>query len=410
MTRAELAEAVNQYVWETTGKHCHLDVDTLRRYEQGHTRWPGAMYRDALRAVLGARSDGDLGFFPTRRGKSAAPDIGTWVASWPTPRERTDSPRSRNSTASIDLLHRAVRSYAPTGRIETRLSPASVLRRVATAFETYQAGRFEDAAGHAAAALSALGDAAEADPRVVALTWQITAIVLSKARHSELARLAIDRGETAADAAGDPSLRMSLLRTAAFTVAAAGDRTAALRMIRAAVDDFEPHMGRTPLAASVYGTMLLSGALLAAGDGDGALADTYLDEAQHAAQVARGDRNDLWTAFGPSNVAIHRTNVAAAMGDMDVALATGGLLHVEHLPTERQVRLHLDVARASLAVGDRGDALATLVRAEMTASSQVRHHHIARGIVTELVASSPRRPGIELARLANLAGVPLAPA
>lgn len=73
MTRTELAAAVNQYVWQTTGKHCHLDADTLARYERGQIRWPGAMYRDGLRAVLGVEADADLGFFPTRRGRTALP-------------------------------------------------------------------------------------------------------------------------------------------------------------------------------------------------------------------------------------------------------------------------------------------------------------------------------------------------
>lgn len=72
MTRRELAEAVNQYLWKTTGKDCHLTVDTLRRYEQGHTGWPGAMYREAFRAVLGVETDAELGFIPTPRGKNAA--------------------------------------------------------------------------------------------------------------------------------------------------------------------------------------------------------------------------------------------------------------------------------------------------------------------------------------------------
>ena len=73
LTRAELAAAVNQYVWKTTGKHCHIDADTLARYERGQIRWPGAMYRDGLRAVLEVDTDADLGFFPTRRGRTALP-------------------------------------------------------------------------------------------------------------------------------------------------------------------------------------------------------------------------------------------------------------------------------------------------------------------------------------------------
>lgn len=69
MTRAELAHAVNEYVWSTTGKTCHLDADTLARYERGQIRWPSEMYRNGLRMVLGAADDAELGFQPTRRGR-----------------------------------------------------------------------------------------------------------------------------------------------------------------------------------------------------------------------------------------------------------------------------------------------------------------------------------------------------
>ncbi|MFD2794469.1 MULTISPECIES: hypothetical protein [Promicromonospora] len=73
MTRAELAAAVNEYIWSTTGERRHLDVDTLARYERGRSRWPGSVYRAGLRAVLGVESDADLGFHPTRRGRGSSP-------------------------------------------------------------------------------------------------------------------------------------------------------------------------------------------------------------------------------------------------------------------------------------------------------------------------------------------------
>jgi hypothetical protein len=72
MSRRELAEAVNQYIWRTTGKQIHLDVDTLRRNEKGKPRWPGTTYRVGLRAVLGVDTDADLGFHPTRRGRTSS--------------------------------------------------------------------------------------------------------------------------------------------------------------------------------------------------------------------------------------------------------------------------------------------------------------------------------------------------
>jgi hypothetical protein len=73
MSRSELAEAVNAHVWATTGSRRVLDGDMISRYERGLNRWPNADYRAGLRAVLGATSDSDLGFFPTRRGNTATP-------------------------------------------------------------------------------------------------------------------------------------------------------------------------------------------------------------------------------------------------------------------------------------------------------------------------------------------------
>jgi hypothetical protein len=70
MSRAELAEAVNRYLWETTGKRYQSDAHTIARYERGQIRWPSAHYRSGLRRVLGASSDAELGFRPTRRGNS----------------------------------------------------------------------------------------------------------------------------------------------------------------------------------------------------------------------------------------------------------------------------------------------------------------------------------------------------
>lgn len=70
MSRAELAEAVNAHVWETSGQRVCLDAEAVGRYERGVIQWPGSLYRSALRAVLGVGNDEALGFRPTPRGRS----------------------------------------------------------------------------------------------------------------------------------------------------------------------------------------------------------------------------------------------------------------------------------------------------------------------------------------------------
>jgi hypothetical protein len=70
MGRAELVEAVNLRLWESSRIHSAFTVSTYAKYERGVVRWPGRAYRDALREVLGVQDDADLGFHPTPRGRS----------------------------------------------------------------------------------------------------------------------------------------------------------------------------------------------------------------------------------------------------------------------------------------------------------------------------------------------------
>lgn len=71
MTRAELAEAVNDHLWRTIGRRCELDAHSIARYERGAVRWPGKDYRQALCAVLHA-TETELGFATPRRKPAAS--------------------------------------------------------------------------------------------------------------------------------------------------------------------------------------------------------------------------------------------------------------------------------------------------------------------------------------------------
>lgn len=70
MSRQELADAVNAYVWATHGVDEYLTGDRVGALERGRVRWPSARVREGLRAVLEA-SDVQLGMFKTHRQLSA---------------------------------------------------------------------------------------------------------------------------------------------------------------------------------------------------------------------------------------------------------------------------------------------------------------------------------------------------
>lgn len=73
MSRSELAEAVNAWLWQNTERRYVLDGHHVAKYERGVVRYPIAPYRAALRAVLLVRTDVELGFVaPARRASSSA--------------------------------------------------------------------------------------------------------------------------------------------------------------------------------------------------------------------------------------------------------------------------------------------------------------------------------------------------
>jgi transcriptional regulator with XRE-family HTH domain len=70
LTQGAVAELANAQVEHATGKPGVMDADYVSKLERGVYRWPGKHYRGALRAVLGASTDSDLGFYSTRSTKA----------------------------------------------------------------------------------------------------------------------------------------------------------------------------------------------------------------------------------------------------------------------------------------------------------------------------------------------------
>ncbi|MGH3693010.1 MAG: XRE family transcriptional regulator, partial [Pseudonocardiaceae bacterium] len=62
LSRQELAELVNAWVWEHHHKAVELTANYVGQLERGKIRWPGKLYREGLRAILGVSTDTALGF------------------------------------------------------------------------------------------------------------------------------------------------------------------------------------------------------------------------------------------------------------------------------------------------------------------------------------------------------------
>jgi len=75
MSRAELAEAVCAWLWDTTEVKYELDGHYIAKLERGAVRWPGAAYRSGLRYILNVASDNELGFNPPPGVVATDPDL-----------------------------------------------------------------------------------------------------------------------------------------------------------------------------------------------------------------------------------------------------------------------------------------------------------------------------------------------
>ncbi|MCZ1008668.1 hypothetical protein [Streptomyces lydicus] len=164
----------------------------------------------------------------------------------------------------------------------------------------------------------------------------------------------------------------------------------------------EPGLGEpTSAYLSIYGTLFLTGSMAAARAEDRATAQEFLEEAETAASRLGTDANHMWTAFGPTNVAIHRVAAAGELGDVQVALDLGPQVDTSGLPMERRVWHGPEVARALSAWNRTDDALAAVLEAEQLAPEQVRHHYMSRDLVLGWVRGTRGRPSRPIADLAE---------
>jgi transcriptional regulator with XRE-family HTH domain len=281
-------------------------------------------------------------------------------------------------------------------------------------WDAYQASRF----GYVTARLPGLLQRAQAATeayerdelrtarRLLGLTYQLTAVQLTKLGEAELAWIAADRGLNAARATGDPVVTGSLYRSVTHALLSSGRYGEAVSLTEHAASYLAPHLPKpTPELLSVHGTLFPAGSMAAARDNNRATTQTFLTAAAESARRLGGDANHLWTAFGPTNVAIHRVATAAELGDVQVAIDLGPHIDTRPLPMERRVRHALEVARAYSRRNRIDDAQATLLDAEQMAPEQVRYHFLSRQLVLNWIRQQRGKPStvlVDLARRLNV--------
>jgi transcriptional regulator with XRE-family HTH domain len=238
--------------------------------------------------------------------------------------------------------------------------------------------------------------------RALAHMYHVAECVLVKLGHLEDAWVCAERGDMYARELDDPVILTSLQRGVAHALLSNGKFENAVAVVRDGLIA-EPEASE-PADLSATGTLMLVGATACARAGERSEAMAFLRHADRLAEQLGRDGNEIWTAFGPTNVAIHRVTVAAELGDFYNAADLGSEIDVSAMPRERRVRHQLEVARALSHVGRGKQALHAILDVEQAAPEQTRHHFLTHELVQDLIRTIKTRPDPGLVALARRLG------
>ncbi|MGH7881743.1 MAG: helix-turn-helix domain-containing protein [Candidatus Dormibacteraceae bacterium] len=237
---------------------------------------------------------------------------------------------------------------------------------------------------------------------ILALSYQAAAAILTKLGEQNLAWIAADRGLVAAQQAGEATVIGSLFRSVVHTLQSTGRFSAAIQLTNDAASYMQPGLSQaSPEYLSVYGMLFLAGSMASSRGSDRQTTRIFLSEAAETARRLGKDDNQLWTAFGPTNVAIHRVATASELGDAQIAVDLGPQINTSQLPVERQARHTLEIARAYSDWNQPEKALFLLLSAEKLAPEQVRYHFLSRQLVKRWITNSRTGPNRQLIGLAQ---------
>ena len=296
---------------------------------------------------------------------------------------------------------------------------ADMRKAVNHAWLTYQYGRYgmltralpkllRDA--QAADAGYAAGDQVREAAHLLGQVYQIASSVLRKLGECDLAWLAADRSMAVAQRADDPLLAGIATTRVCNALVAMGRPRPALELNVRIAGRLAPGGDNDvrPERLSVYGMLLLQGAMAAARIGDSATVDDLLAGASEAATMLGGDHNHYWTSFGPTNLELHRAAAPVELGDRGRAVETHLRLSqpaFNALLPERRAHHLLDLARGYSQIGDVVNAGDMLLRGDRLAPSEIRCRPIAHELMSEILRRTRGAPPPPIAELAEHMGV-----
>lgn len=280
------------------------------------------------------------------------------------------------------------------------MADISVLAAVVSeARRQYQACQYADLIRHLPDLLAQLhiacrtlgGDARLHAHALSADAHHVAAGLLLKLDDHGLAHLAADRSMRAAQASNDPVTVAASARIVTHALMSGGhlaEAASTASRYATQLDHEVPLHDREAL--SVYGSLLLRGAVAAAHGDNRSIAYELLTEAEAAGQRLGADANLRGTAFGPVNASLHRVSIAVTLGDAGTAIDVArGIDPGKIAITERKATLLIDTARAFLQWGKHEKAYRALRAADQVAHEEITSRPSVRRLVGELAAAAP---------------------
>jgi transcriptional regulator with XRE-family HTH domain len=318
----------------------------------------------------------------------------------------------------LDAVRQVMTRYDHLLGVEApHLPPLPELRaQVAALHSDYQAARYETVVRQ----LPDLIALVDGVPRVAAngerreaLCTYVSAYVgaaklLTKLGVTDLAVVAADRAATVAVEADSLSARGMAAYQVVCALLRADHTEEAERLAVGMVETIHQSVtAQTPILVSVAGALWLIAAVAAARRTDRGEAWARLDAAERLAELLGEDANHAWTAFGPTNVRIHRVSVAAELGDPGEALRAAADVDPTQLAEglrSRRAQIYLDLAWAQAQRKRDAEATLHLLEAERAAPEMIRYNAMVRDLLREILARA-RRPNSVLHELSVRAGV-----
>jgi hypothetical protein len=268
----------------------------------------------------------------------------------------------------------------------------------------YTDSQYAAAARHLPALLSGLHsahrtatDAAHAElAGMLARAYALGSSLATKFGDDAVALTLADRGLSAARQAGHPVTTATATHVLAITMRRDGHHEGALRLLATAADQLDAHQGKlVPSTVCAYGSLLCTAAYTAAQAGDRATTDTCLREAADAAARISGTARYGMQPFNSATVDGYAISAYTALGETGTALAHAAAVVPAQLPTvERHGRFLVDTARAWNRHGRPDRAAQALLAAESHAPEEVNRPSVRELCSTLLYAPTPTPAGL----------------